>query len=135
MMMMMMMMIFMLLLIEILQGNVIWGLGNGYHSSQSERVVQPPESLIDIVLPSPLKPTRTVRLLQPIRMRHTVTQVPGWPSTLLSQSRRSPTKCSLSGPIIIGSKEPETSLFFIHSSVLNAPSLVAGASSYFHFIF
>ena len=34
---------------KLLQGNVIWGLGNGYHSShssQSERVTQSPKSLI-----------------------------------------------------------------------------------------
>ena len=50
-------------------------------------------------------------------MRRTVTQVSGWPSTLQPQSRRSPTRCSPSGPIIIDPKEPETLLFlFIQAS-------------------
>ena len=32
--------------IKLLQGNEIWGLGNGYYSSQSDNVTQSPKSLV-----------------------------------------------------------------------------------------
>ena len=117
----------------LLQRNVIWGFENGYHSSrkgQSERATWPPETLIghpplsskagvdpQTALANQSAPRCHLGLwfaIDPSAPK------PAKPDQLLSI--RSDYGCSQrAGNIII----------FIHSSVLSAPSMFAGASSHF----